>query len=209
MSDELSLAQKLEMVRTALPKGLSAGDSGLGGLVSKPPQQSSAWPQFTSSTSESKIYTTNPTTSQVVQPQSNAAKTTSNPHPWQIRLVTNDEEDVFYLVEYNSNLYAGLGSYTNVTVTGLDSEAPVSEGYVVLTGTVVNGACSTANVNLEGSFPERIEFNEDVQTKFSAIIGYLYQDENDAWTVRQNAFHNFTLFSTCVNGMPAIYPIAT
>jgi hypothetical protein len=131
------------------------------------------------------------------------------PHPWQIRLTTNDEGETLYLVEYNSNLYAGLASYANVEVTGLDSASFISVGYVVLTGTVVNLACSGANVSINSVLPERIKFSGDTQTEFSVIIGYLYQDESEAWNVRQNAFHNFTLTNFCINGKPAIYPIAT
>jgi hypothetical protein len=48
MSDEISMAQKLELVRTAISRGFSAGDSGPIGFSSPPPPP--AWEPFSMST---------------------------------------------------------------------------------------------------------------------------------------------------------------
>jgi hypothetical protein len=206
MSDELSLAQKLEMVRTALPKGLTAGDSGLGGLNSKPQQQSVPWPQFTSSTSESKIYTTTPTTSQVVQPQSNAAQI-STPHPWQVLLRTEDDVDQ-YKVDFNSTLYRGLDSFDNIAVTGLDFWAEANLGYLYLFGVVSNGVCTEASIQGPTEIPsDRIEFIDGEQNTFSVLIAYLYEDEDGNTAVQQRAFQDLTLMDFCINGNATIYPL--
>lgn len=69
--DEIT-QDKLELLRIALPKGLSAGDSGLAGFPEKPFTQPMNWPQFQATTTDTKLYTGSPTvteTPQTIQPQ--------------------------------------------------------------------------------------------------------------------------------------------
>jgi hypothetical protein len=130
-------------------------------------------------------------------------------HPWKISLRTENDV-VQYKVELNSALYSGLGSFSNIEVTGLDFWAEASEGYLYLFGVIEDGVCTEASIQGPAEIPsDRIEFNDDEQNSFSTIIGYIYEDENGNLVVKQDAFHNFTLFNICVNGNPAIYPIAT
>jgi hypothetical protein len=128
------------------------------------------------------------------------------PHPWQILLRT-ENDNVEYKVESASSLYSGLGSWDSVEITGLDVWQGASEGYVVLKGVVSNGACSSASIEIQGGLDDRIEFSDDDQTSFTTQIGFIFE-EGDSLSVRQNAFHNFTLIDSCVNGNSAIYPIA-
>jgi hypothetical protein len=102
MNEEID-AQKLELLRTALPKGFSAGDSGLGELGSKPAFQQIQWPQFTTSASESKLY--NPSPEPFIQPQAsiNAAKTQL---PWDIYIVESDENS--YTLKVRAGTIAGI-----------------------------------------------------------------------------------------------------
>lgn len=201
-------AQKLELLRTALPKGLSAGDSGLGGLNSKQIVQQSAWPQFTTSTSESKLYTPNPTPAQSPSIATQASALDIPFHPWQILLRTVDDATE-YKIEYNSTLYSGLNNWNNIAITGLNSWTPASVGFLVIFGVVENGACIKASIQGPETIPsDRIDFVDDVQVSFAAQIGYIYKVE-ESWFVRQLAFHNFTLIQTCVDGKAALYPFAT
>jgi hypothetical protein len=129
------------------------------------------------------------------------------PHPWQILLRIENNTNQ-YKVDSASRLYKGLGDWDNVTVSGLGTWQSASSGYVVLRGVVANGICSSASIAIESSLPERIEFSDDDQTSFATQLGFLFQ-EGESLLVRQNAFHNFTLITSCVNGKAAIYPIAT
>lgn len=207
MSLEIDL-QKLELLRTALPKGLSAGDGGL----TQPRSISTpvaSFPQFTSKVSESKLY--NPTLDQNTLPSevSDQAFIDLPSHPWKIILRSN-EETFEYKIELNSALYSGLGNFTNIAITGLDFWAPASVGYLYLFGIVENGICTEASIQGPEEIPsDRIDFVGDEQNSFSTILGYIYDDENGNFFVKQDAFHNFTLLDVCVNGRPAIYPLAT
>jgi len=132
-------------------------------------------------------------------------------HPWAVTIRKDTESETYqYKVDYNSTLYKGLGSFDNIAVTGLDSWATASVGYLYLFGVVNFGICTAASIQGPEEIPSnRIDFTDDNQTSFSALIAYLYDDGNGGIAVQQRAFHDFTLVDLCVNGGPTIYPIAT
>lgn len=196
---------KIELLRTILPKGLSAGDGGLGNYSEKP-NQTSNWPAFQSSTSETKLYTKSIEPSGYSAP-SQQQQGAFEPHPWKVYLKVEDQTTK-YKVEYNSNLYTSISSWNNKTVTGLDSWNNISEGFLILSGEVNNGECTKANVDKQNDVPDRITFGDESQTGFSVQIAYLYQAENNKWIVRQLIFQDLTLVNICSNGKSAIYPMA-
>jgi hypothetical protein len=132
------------------------------------------------------------------------------PPPWQIELRKQNNTDQ-YKVESDSKLYKGLGNWDNVTVSGLGTWQSASEGYIILKGVVNNGTVQSASIQKETTLPDRIKFtsgNNPRQTEFVTQLGYIFMQEGSL-QVRQNAFHNFTLLDSCVNGKAATYPIAT
>lgn len=199
--------QKLEILRSAFPRGLSAGDGGL--TVSKgsiSPQEK--WPQFQSSIIESKVYSRMPQEEAIVQQQQQSGVSSSIVHPWKVTLLSEDDT-TFYKVEYNSNLYSSIASWTKIEVTGLDFPSEMSEGFLTLFGVVVDGVCTEASIQGPEAIPsDRIDFVGDDQNSFAVQIAYLYLNEDGGWSVRQLAFSDLTIVDFCVNGKPAIYPIA-
>ena len=144
-------------------------------------------------------------------PASGGVLSSSLIHPWQILLRVVPESDppeYEFKVELNSRLYSGLSSWSNIEITDIGTWKEVSLGYVVLFGVVDGGVCTEASIEIQETLSDRMDFVDGSQTSFATQLGYLYQ-EGDAWIVRQNAFHNFTLVDTCVSGVSAIYPIAT
>jgi hypothetical protein len=134
--------------------------------------------------------------------------TSSLVHPWKIYLRETDGGTEFK-VELNSRLYSGLGSWNNISVDGLNSWSGVSGGYIILFGVVEDGVCTEASIEgPQTTLSDRIDFVDEEQNSFAVQLGFLYQSD-DSWQVRQNAFHNFTLINTCVNGIPSIYPMPT
>ena len=199
--------QKLELLRTALPKGLSAGDGGL----TKPRgeiSQVASFPQFSSKVTDSKTYSPDvslPPTPQIAQDSAFSLV----PHPWQVLLRTEDDVTQ-YKIDFNSTLYRGLGSFSNIAVTGLDFWDTASVGYLYLFGVIEDGECTEASIQGPEDTPsDRIEFIDDEQNSFSVLIAYLYEDEGGAIAVQQRAFHDFTLMQTCIDGKAALYPFAT
>lgn len=198
--------EKLELLRVALPKGLAAGDSGLGELRGKPIQQQSSWPQFQSTKTDSRLYTPSPESLDGSVTQQ-SQQTPTLPHPWKITLKTENGA-TYYKVDYNSKLYESFSSWNNIAVTGLDFWSEIFSGYAALRADVSNGTCSFAEVASYGDeLPDRITFSDSDQTEFVFPIGYFYKDENGNWIVLQKAFMDLTLSSMCINGKPAIYPI--
>jgi hypothetical protein len=123
------------------------------------------------------------------------------PHPWKITLITLPDETVQAKVEINSRVHKGLGTWDNYTVVGLNAFTGVSEGYVVVWATIVDGDVD-GDLNIDwGTTNERVEYGgEGNQTYAEHRIAYLYQDENDAWQVLQIAHSNLTLIDSCDNG---------
>lgn len=131
------------------------------------------------------------------------------PHPWQILLRTNEDGEPEFKVELNSNLYSELGTWTTIPITGLNAWTLASAGYVTLKGTISSGVVLGAEIiGPLVDLPERITFSGSTQIDFSIQLGYLFSQGGQI-AVRQTSFHNFTLFNSCVNGNPAIYPLAT
>ena len=196
---------KLELLRVALPRGLAAGDSGLGELRGKSFPQQPSWPQFQSTQTNSRLYTPSPESTEIpITQQSQQASTLL--HPWKIYLRTQNN-DTQFKVDLNSVIYPSFQNWDTITVVGLDTWSDVSTGFVVISGDVNNLECEL--VSISGpivSPPDRISFSEDTQASFSVIIGYLYQQDG-TWCAIQNAFQNLTLIDVCVDGKAAIYPI--
>lgn len=135
--------------------------------------------------------------------------TATSPHPWKIYLKTENDQTQ-YKIDFNSKLYSSLSDWENIPITGLDFWSNISTGYLILSGVVSDGVCSEASIEGPQEEPSnRVGFEGDKQNSFSALLGYLYQDENENWTVLQQSFHNFTLIDVCINGNHAIYPMAT
>jgi len=131
------------------------------------------------------------------------------PHPWQILLRLNEDGDPEFKVELNSNLYSSLGAWDIIPITGINTWILASTGYVTLKGTVSSGIVIGAEIiGPLVDLPERVVFSGSTQTDFSALLGYLFFQDGQI-AVRQISSHNFTLFNSCINGNPAIYPIAT
>jgi hypothetical protein len=131
------------------------------------------------------------------------------PHPWQILLRLNEDEDPEFKVDLNSDLYSGLGDWSEVPITGLDTWIAASTGYVTLKGTVSSGVVIGAEIiGPLVDLPERVVFSGSAQTDFSTLLGYLFFQDGQI-AVRQISSQNFTLFNSCVSGNPALYPIAT
>lgn len=130
-------------------------------------------------------------------------------HPWKITLRTDEFDNIQFKVELNSKLYSSLTNWNSITISGLNTWTNASVGYILLSGTVSNGACTKASIQGPKSLPtNKTNFTNGSQTSFVTQLGYLYQDDGGNFLVRQNAFHNFTLFGLCINGNPAIYPVA-
>lgn len=198
---------KLELLRTALPKGLSAGDSRLAGFPEKPFTQPMSWPQFQATTTDTKLYTGSPAITETPQiSQSQATEFT--PHPWKIYLRTENDQTQ-YKVELNSNLYSSLSNWNNISINGLDFWTSISAGFLILFGIVEDGICTSASIQGPQAVPsDRIEFIDNLQNTFAVQLAYFYQDENNRWIVRQLAFQDLTLIQTCIDGNPSIYPFS-
>jgi len=130
-------------------------------------------------------------------------------HPWKIELRRNNSGSYEFRVNLNSNLYSSLGSFSSVVVSGLGVWNGAGVGFILLNGSVSNGICSFANVVGPTILSQRISFSGKNQTAFSTKLGYIYSSGSGTLSVIQNAHHDFTLIETCVDGKPAIYPIAT
>ena len=134
------------------------------------------------------------------------------PHPWKITIRTipgSDPPAYEYGIESASRLYSAIESWGDIEVSGLGNWQPVSEGYIVLFGTIDQGVCTEASIQVQNTISDRIDLVDDAQTSFAVELGYMYQNE-DTWLVRQNAFHNFTLMGVCTSaGKTALYPFAT
>ena len=184
MSDELSLAQKLEMVRTALPKGLSAGDGGLGGLNSKPPQQSAPWPQFTTSTSESKVYTTN----QAIETPAQNAQSSLFPSGYPFELSTVNEgtsEAPDWRVRVMPSTLAG-GSSTDLGFAVGDNPPYLltAEEGILQGGITIDSTGEITSRYLE-IVPELIA---DTNTEFHVEIGTVQEAEDGGFDVTNSRY---------------------
>lgn len=130
-------------------------------------------------------------------------------HPWKIELRTNsDTQNYEVRVSSESRLFSGLGSWATVGISGLGSWASLTYGYIVLSCGVSGSNPTSGSVNFGSSFGDRISISGTNQTGFRFLIGNIV-NENDSPKIKQYAFHNLTTIQTCIDGIPAIYPIAT
>lgn len=199
MSAEVD-AQKLELLRSALPNGLAAGESGL--VESRGmPDVMNGFPQFRSAITQSKQYSQTPPIT-VDPPATQSAKIDLPSHPWKItiRTVENSYE---YAIETASRLFDGFGG-ESIEVNGADGEfRNLEEGfYFIEVDFNEDGDIEQAQIQIGEDIGDLIETSGDPpeQTKLRQEIGYVYF-EDDVPKVKQNAWHNYTLLNTGINGV--------
>lgn len=134
-------------------------------------------------------------------------------HPWKITIRTTPNSDpptYQYAIESGSRLFNGFGE-NEVGVSGADGIfRNLEEGYyfieVIFSDNIVDNAQIKTGTNL-GNI---IETSGDPpkQTKLRQQIGYVFF-EDGVPQLRQNAWHNYTLFDVCRNGIPVKVTIAT
>lgn len=198
---------KIEILRQALPRGLSAGDSGLGDLPQKSIQPAK-WPAYSaSSILDTKLYSRSPDSIDTFPPAKNPKDIYV--HPWKVYLRINNDGNYEYKIEYSSKIYNGFSSYAITEITGLDEWTSASNGFLYLEATVETLSISKAEIKGPSeTIGDRITFSEDNQSKFTVPIAYIYDDEAGAKKIRQLAFHNFTIANMCIDGKPAICAFA-
>jgi hypothetical protein len=130
-------------------------------------------------------------------------------HPWKIELRTNPNTQNYEIrVSSESRLFSGIENWSTVGISNLGSWVSLSYGYVVLSCGVSGSNPTSGSVNFGSSFGNRISISGTNQTGFRFLLGNVIS-ENSSPKIKQYAFHNLTIFQTCVDGKPAIYPIAT
>lgn len=136
------------------------------------------------------------------------------PHPWQITIRTVPESnppEYEYQIESSSRLFDGVDG-EEISVDGADGEwRNLDEGFFFIEiDFKEDGTVEQSQIQIEESVGNRVESSGDppTQTKARQRIGYVYFDE-DTPKVRQEAFHNFTLLYTGVNGVVCKIPFAT
>jgi hypothetical protein len=138
---------------------------------------------------------------------------TTPAHPWKITIRTIPESDppeYEYAIESASRLFNGFGG-TPVTVIGADGVFQIlEEGYVFIEVDFTDGVIDEARITIDEDIGDIVETSGDPpqQTKLRQQIGYVFF-EDDVPKVRQNAWHNYTLFDACRNGVPVKVTIAT
>lgn len=134
-------------------------------------------------------------------------------HPWKITTRTVPESDppeYEYAIEPTSKLFNGFGG-TQVTVIGADGVfRSVGEGgYCFIEVNFSNGAVQQAQIQINENIGPFIVTSGTSQT-LRQQIGYIYFDSDSGVPiVIQNAWHNYTLFDVCRNGVPIKATIAT
>lgn len=132
-------------------------------------------------------------------------------HPFKTYLRTDPENPEQYQAKVflGSNLYNGLGNWSNTAITGLDSWFNVSENdYIYLTGAYVDSVLETVDVDSGSSLPGRIVIttgDNPTQTSWTTRIARILVID-DAWTVEQNLFQHLTLLEECVASVSVEYP---
>ncbi len=219
MSAEID-AQKLDLLRKAFPKGLSAGDGGFSESRGTPDAMN-AWPQFRSATTQSKAYnspffdTAPPTLQQIPR---------ISTHPFQLLQSRNDNGTYSYAVVLESHLFDNLKPNSKISITGLNSPFPLSSG-----GYVWLGITFDRNSNVTGAFIDNSDLNqfdlsanpwsnnnayvEDDQDSEEPrhqtsrkLIAYIIADPNGNPIVKQVMNSDQVLRNICINGKPARYP---
>lgn len=135
-------------------------------------------------------------------------------HPWKITIrpvPDTDPQEYEYAIEEASRLYDGFGG-AELTVGGADGEfRPLTEGYIILEARFNNGNFSFAQIQIDEEIGDFIETAGDPpkQIQLRQQIGYVFFDDDGNPRLRQNAWHNYTLFDVCRNGVPVKVTIAT
>lgn len=139
------------------------------------------------------------------------------PHPWKItiRIVPESDPPQYeYSIESSSKLFNGFGG-NEINVTGADGIFRIlqSDGYVFIELTFSNEQITQSQIKINEQIGDLVEFSFGTppkQTKLRQQIGYVsFNDEGVPQIVLQNAWHNYTLFDICRNGVPAKVTIAT
>jgi hypothetical protein len=132
-------------------------------------------------------------------------------HPFAVYLQTNSNGLTQVRVEASSIVYAGIGTYEGISISGLNTLVNPVEGYVTISADVENNAISSAGftVNWGDDTSARAVWNgNNEQTYLEARIAYLYSI-NGQWSVRQIVFGNLTAMTGCYDGKPTIVLIQT
>lgn len=212
--------EKMELVRTALPKGLAAGDGNLSNTLEQYRSEPSVPQPFASSTLETQPVSklnnaAEPDDLEVSSPSRQGSKPLDHP----FRLIERADENGVQIfgVDPNSSIYKSFGNFTSVvTINGLNDFDERQSGYVVLEGLVTNGVAQGGTILWgESDLGERATYTgtspNQVQTKYRLYIGYLYSDGLDqpSILILQNSHSNYTLTQACVNGVVTLTPVAT
>lgn len=146
-----------------------------------------------------------PTDSNPIRPGMGAVA----PHPFRVELRNDGEETPTYeaKVYLNSNLYAGLGNWDTIAITGLDSWFTVVEGdFIYLTGSYVDNVIDSVDVDSGLSLPGRIIINlsDEEQTSWTTQIAKIIAVDG-VLTVEPTLRQHLTLLSECLV-IPVQYP---
>lgn len=145
---------------------------------------------------------TRPSENTTTPPETNLATDTTTAeqqqtlHPWAIYLSANQAS---VKIELNSNVYKSTGTFETYDVAGLDTFTSIQMGYVILEASISSGTVDGISVKWgDDGTSERSEWDGDNnQTKCRIRIGYIYQDANNNWVIRQDVFGQLTLVNTC------------
>ena len=137
------------------------------------------------------------------------APTLAIAHPWEITLETVKDSRK-YKIEESSRLFDGFGGNA-VTVGGADGVLRnLEEGfYFIEVDFSQDGAITEAQIQIANDIGPLVVSSGGRQTKLRQQIGEVYIDNNDNRRIRQTAWHNFSLFDICRNGVPVKITIAT
>lgn len=137
-------------------------------------------------------------------------------HPWKITV--EDKRPVGatspvwkYAIEQESQLFTSFGG-TEITVTNADGVfRDFEEGYYFIDVDFDNnGEVTQARIEISETMGNAIEISgsPEKQTKLRQQIGHVILEEETP-EIFQTAFHNFSLFDICRNGIPIKVSIAT
>lgn len=136
-------------------------------------------------------------------------------HPWKITIEdkrTGGNTPVWkYAIESASRLFDGFGG-DEVTVSGADGVfRNLEDGFYFIEVDFNNGEIDQAQIQIDGNIGDFVVTSGDPpqQTKLRQQIGYVFFDNDGNPQIRQNAWHNYSLFAVCKDGTPVKVTIAT
>lgn len=137
-------------------------------------------------------------------------------HPFKTVIRNKPDEENKYQakVALGSNLYGGLGNWSNITIVGLDDWFDVEiDDYIYLAGTYTSGSLTAVEVDSGPSLPGRIVFTSggtptqvSWATRISRVLNLEPDAESPVPVVEQNLFFHLTMTVVCVAGNSAEYP---